>query len=226
MPNPKSPSSSAPKFPARRSRSSWPSAQNCTAKFATWRSAITRIRAERPTWGCCPTGSLVTRTPTIRRRAKRSNGSGAAFIPSKPGLTAPAMVEAAQNGKLKALYVMGANPLSHFGTLGFGRGKLELLIVHEMFLTETAKLADIVFPAASAYEKEGTRHQHFRRNSASAQSRRSDGSRAPTSICCAFCRINWKDWDSARRSTTKRLRTCSKKFAKRCLAMTCRPRDC
>jgi len=52
--------------------------------------------------------------------------------------------------------VMGANPLSHFGTLGFGRGKLELLIVHEMFLTETAKLADIVFPAASAYEKEGT----------------------------------------------------------------------
>src|ERR1700739_3544294 len=51
---------------------------------------------------------------------------------------------------------MGANPLSHFGTLGFGRGKLELLIVHEMFLTETAKLADIVFPAASAYEKEGS----------------------------------------------------------------------
>jgi len=77
-------------------------------------------------------------------------------IPSKAGMTAPAMVDAAQNGKLKALYVMGANPLSHFGTLGFGRGKLDLLIVHEMFLTETAKLADIVFPAASAYEKEGT----------------------------------------------------------------------
>src|SRR5271169_187448 len=77
-------------------------------------------------------------------------------IPSKAGLTAPAMVDAAQNGKLKALYVMGANPLAHFGTLGFGRGQLELLIVHEMFLTETAKLADIVFPAASAYEKEGT----------------------------------------------------------------------
>ncbi|MGC1617661.1 MAG: NADH-quinone oxidoreductase subunit NuoG [Candidatus Acidiferrum sp.] len=77
-------------------------------------------------------------------------------IPSKPGMTTPAMVDAAQNGKLKALYVMGANPLAHFGTLGFGRGKLELLIVHEMFLTETAKLADIVFPAASAYEKEGS----------------------------------------------------------------------
>ncbi|MGB2591391.1 MAG: NADH-quinone oxidoreductase subunit NuoG [Candidatus Acidiferrum sp.] len=77
-------------------------------------------------------------------------------IPGKAGMTTPAMVDAAQNGKLKALYVMGANPLGHFGTLGFGRGKLELLIVHELFLTETAKLADIVFPAASAYEKDGS----------------------------------------------------------------------
>jgi NADH-quinone oxidoreductase subunit G len=77
-------------------------------------------------------------------------------IPSKTGQTAPQMIEAAQAGKLKALYVVGANPLAHFGTLGYGRGKLDLLIVHEMFLTETAKLADIVFPAASAYEKDGT----------------------------------------------------------------------
>src|SRR5467141_2940666 len=77
-------------------------------------------------------------------------------IPTKPGLTAPQMVEAAQAGKLKALYVVGANALEHFGTASLGRGTLELLIVHEMFLTETAKVADIVFPAASAYEKDGT----------------------------------------------------------------------
>jgi NADH-quinone oxidoreductase subunit G len=77
-------------------------------------------------------------------------------IPSKAGLTAPQMVEAAQGGKMKALYVVGANPFANFGTLGYGRGKLDLLIVHEMFLTETAKVADIVFPAASAYEKDGT----------------------------------------------------------------------
>jgi NADH-quinone oxidoreductase subunit G len=77
-------------------------------------------------------------------------------IASKPGLTAPQMVEAAQAGKLKALYVMGANPFTRFGTLGFGRGNLELLIVHEMFLTDTSRPADIVFPAASAYEKDGT----------------------------------------------------------------------
>ena len=77
-------------------------------------------------------------------------------IPTKAGLTAPQMVEAAQAGKLKALYVVGANPFAHFGTLGHGRGKLDLLIVQEMFLTETAKAADIFFPATSAYEKDGT----------------------------------------------------------------------
>ena len=79
-----------------------------------------------------------------------------AKLPSKAGMTAPQMVEAAQAGKLSALYVMGANPLARFGTLGFGRGKLQLLIVHELFLTETALEADIVFPAASAYEKDGS----------------------------------------------------------------------
>jgi NADH-quinone oxidoreductase subunit G len=98
-------------------------------------------------------GYAHTDDPAAREAFERLWG---AVLPAKPGQTAPAMVDAAQNGKLKALYVMGANPFSHFGTLGFGRGKLELLIVHEMFLTDTAKLADIVFPAASAYEKEGS----------------------------------------------------------------------
>jgi NADH-quinone oxidoreductase subunit G len=77
-------------------------------------------------------------------------------IPCKPGLTTPQMVEAAQSGKLQALYVMGANPLTHYGTLGYGRGNLSLLIVHELFPTDTSRPADIVFPAASAYEKDGT----------------------------------------------------------------------
>jgi NADH-quinone oxidoreductase subunit G len=79
-----------------------------------------------------------------------------AIISAKPGLTTPQIVEAAQSGKVKALYVMGANPFAHFGTLGYGRGKLEFLVAQEMFLTDTARVADIVFPAASAYEKDGT----------------------------------------------------------------------
>ena len=79
-----------------------------------------------------------------------------AQVPTKPCMTAPEMIEAAQSGKLKALYVVGANPFAHFGKSGGGRGNLGLLIVHEMFLTETAQMADIVFPAASAYEKDGS----------------------------------------------------------------------
>jgi NADH-quinone oxidoreductase chain G len=81
---------------------------------------------------------------------------GCGPLPSTAGMTAAQMVRAAQDGKLKALYVMGANPFDHYGTLGSGRGKLELLIVQDMFLTDTARVADVVLPAASAYEKEGT----------------------------------------------------------------------
>jgi len=77
-------------------------------------------------------------------------------VPAKPGMTASEMIEAAQSGKLKALYVMGANPFAHFAKPGAGRGQLGFLVVHEMFMTETAQIADVVFPAASAYEKEGS----------------------------------------------------------------------
>jgi NADH-quinone oxidoreductase subunit G len=77
-------------------------------------------------------------------------------LPAKPGLLAPQMLEAAHQNKLKALYVVGANPLKHFLKRGPSRGHLEFLVVQEMFLTETAALADVVLPALSAYEKGGT----------------------------------------------------------------------
>jgi len=81
-----------------------------------------------------------------------------ASLPEKPGLTARGMLAAATQGQLKALYVVGANPVKTFGAASTsGRlGKLDLLIVQDLFLTETAELADIVLPAASAYEKNGT----------------------------------------------------------------------
>ena len=77
--------------------------------------------------------------------------------PNQPGLTARAMMEAAVAGKLKALYVVGANPLKTFAISAPDRlAGLELLVVHDMFLTETAQRADVVLPAASTYEKDGT----------------------------------------------------------------------
>ncbi len=78
-------------------------------------------------------------------------------ISATPGLTARAMMEAAVGGKLKALYVVGANPLKTFGAAQPDRiAGLHLLVVHDMFLTETAQRADVVLPAASTYEKDGT----------------------------------------------------------------------
>jgi len=61
-------------------------------------------------------------------------------------------------GRLRALYVVGANPIKTFGRANTREalGAPELLVVHELFLTETAQLADVVLPVAAAYEKEGT----------------------------------------------------------------------
>ena len=78
-------------------------------------------------------------------------------ISATPGLSAPEMVEAAVAGKLKALYVVGANPLKTLAAAQSDKvAGLDLLVVQEMFLTDTAKRADVVLPAASSYEKDGT----------------------------------------------------------------------
>src|SRR5260370_29805820 len=65
------------------------------------------------------------------------------------------MLSAATSGKLKALYVIGSNPIARYRTDSLGPAK-PFLIVQDMFLTETATLADVVLPAACAYEKSGT----------------------------------------------------------------------
>ena len=65
------------------------------------------------------------------------------------------MIDAAKAGKLKALYVVGANPVGRLGIDPFAFAK-SFVVVQDMFLTETAFIADVVLPAANAYEKGGT----------------------------------------------------------------------
>ena len=78
-------------------------------------------------------------------------------ISEQPGLSARAMIEAALAGNIKALYVVGANPLKTFAVASPDLlAGLELLVVQDMFLTETALRADVVLPAASTYEKDGS----------------------------------------------------------------------
>ena len=65
------------------------------------------------------------------------------------------MFTAAKENKLKALYVVGSNPIGRLNLNPFGFSKA-FLVVQDMFLTETAAIADVVLPAANAYEKTGT----------------------------------------------------------------------
>jgi len=76
-------------------------------------------------------------------------------VPQSPGLTLPKMVESATADNLKALYVVGANPIDEFSIDPYTFSNT-FVVVQDMFLTETALIADVVLPAANAYEKAGT----------------------------------------------------------------------
>ncbi len=75
--------------------------------------------------------------------------------PAADGLNILGMFDAAKNGKLKALYIVGSNPVEQFSVDPFALSKC-FVVVQDMFLTETAVLADVVLPAANLYEKSGT----------------------------------------------------------------------
>ena len=76
-------------------------------------------------------------------------------IPQEAGLDLSGMVEAGKAGTLKALYVVGSNPVGRLKIDPFAFSK-SFVVVQDMFLTETAVIADVVLPAANAYEKSGT----------------------------------------------------------------------
>ena len=80
-------------------------------------------------------------------------GPGYASL-DRPGMAAEAILAGVAVGDVKALYLIGADPVGD-GVMS-GRGQLDFLVVQELFLTESAKLADVVLPAQSWAEREGT----------------------------------------------------------------------
>jgi NADH-quinone oxidoreductase subunit G len=76
-------------------------------------------------------------------------------LPTEKGQNLPEMMDAAKAGKLKALYVVGSNPVGRLSIDPFALSKA-FVVVQEMFFTETAIIADVVLPAANTYEKTGT----------------------------------------------------------------------
>ncbi len=79
-----------------------------------------------------------------------------AVLPEQPGLTALEMLAGINAGKIACLYIMGDDPAGSDPNLRPLLEKLEFLVVQDIFLTETAKLADVVLPASSSAEKSGT----------------------------------------------------------------------
>ncbi|NLA25905.1 MAG: molybdopterin-dependent oxidoreductase [Firmicutes bacterium] len=79
-------------------------------------------------------------------------------LPSGPGLGALEMMDQARKGKIKGMLIAGENPAAAFpgsARIEEALTSLDFLAVQELFLTETARLAHVVFPAASFAEKEG-----------------------------------------------------------------------
>ena len=80
-------------------------------------------------------------------------------IPERAGLNFNLMLDAIQQGKIKAMYIVGADPLREYPDRDYAYSalkKLDFLAVQDIFLTETTKLAHVVLPGASFAEKDGT----------------------------------------------------------------------
>ncbi|MDZ7373422.1 MAG: molybdopterin-dependent oxidoreductase [candidate division KSB1 bacterium] len=114
--------------------------------------------------GVCDFGLLPDRLPGLQSLAdeqivSRLSREWGRDVPSWPGKSFGEMLRAAASGELKALYVVGENVVRLWPNPNGVRKaleNLELLVVQDLFLTETAQLAHAVLPAAGYYEKEGT----------------------------------------------------------------------
>jgi len=125
---------------------------------------VNPLRGQNNVQGACDMGGLPNVYPAYQQVAsedvrKKFEAAWGAKLSSKPGLTLMEIMAAAGSGAIKALYIMGENPLLSDPDLQHVKKelqKLDLMIVQDIFLTETAQLADVVLPVTSFAEKEGT----------------------------------------------------------------------
>jgi formate dehydrogenase alpha subunit len=127
-------------------------------------TGVNPLRGQNNVQGACDLGALPNVYPGYQSvndeqiRSKFTEAWGV-DLSAEPGLTVVEMIDAAYEGKLKCLYVMGENPMLSDPDLNHvedALGNLEFLVVQDIFMSETAELADVVLPAASFAEKDGT----------------------------------------------------------------------
>jgi formate dehydrogenase alpha subunit len=119
--------------------------------------------------------------------------------PADPGFSAPEMIHHIADGKIRALYIIGENPVMsepQSSFVAWMMQRLELLIVQDIFTTETSQYAHIVFPATAVGEKEGTYTNAARRIQWTSGGVRSPGSAKPDWwILQALSQAMGRDWN-------------------------------
>ncbi len=113
-------------------------------------------------WGAARAGILPDRLPGLtafREGRAHLDSFWKTPLPTASGLDSDGIFDAVSAGRVQMLYIMGSDPATRFHDTEKARRALEaapFVVVQELFLTETAKRADIVLPAASFAEKDGT----------------------------------------------------------------------
>ena len=126
---------------------------------------VNPLRGQNNVQGACDMGGLpnvytgyqpVT-DPEVKKKMEAA--WGVTGLSDKIGLKVTDMFPKAHDGELKALYIVGENPLVSDADLNHAQQcieHLDFLVVQDIFMTETAKMADVVLPSACFAEKEGT----------------------------------------------------------------------
>jgi predicted molibdopterin-dependent oxidoreductase YjgC len=143
-------------------------------------SGVNPLRGQNNVQGACDMGALpnvfsgyqAVSNPAIREKFETAWGcrlpasvkdkygtTWACSLPPAPGLTLVEMLDAAYRKEIKAIYLIGENPVLSDPDSQHVRealSRLDFLVAQDIFLSETARLADVVLPAASFAEKNGT----------------------------------------------------------------------
>jgi formate dehydrogenase alpha subunit len=127
-------------------------------------TGVNPLRGQNNVQGACDMGALpnvysgyqAVSDANIRQKFEQAWGCS---LPERPGLTITEIFDSAYRGELKALYIIGENPLLSEPDISHATEALErveFLVVQDIFLSETARLADVVLAGASFAEKDGT----------------------------------------------------------------------
>ena len=123
------------------------------------------MRGQNNVQGNCDMGGMAEFYPGYKRASDPNSVEffkaawNADDLPLGPGLTSTEMTEAALDGKISAMYIIGEDPVicdANIGKTKAALDSLDFLIVQDIFMTATAKMADLVLPAAAWAEKDGS----------------------------------------------------------------------